>query len=77
MLNNELSTAGCIFALKQLGWRDSFEQTIKSEMMKPEDANADLERLAHNLERLCVRTHQQAGIGSKPQAEAASKPGKH
>jgi hypothetical protein len=71
-LAGEINVVMAIFGLKQLGWSDRVESTYKAALAKPEDTQAHLESLAHNLERLCVRTHEQAGIHSKPQAEAAS-----
>jgi hypothetical protein len=40
MLRNEVSTAGAIFSLKQLGWSDRLEQTNKDAKMPPEDMQA-------------------------------------
>jgi len=58
------------FSLKQLGWRDHFEQTIRSERQKPEDVVAHLEHLANNLEPLMRR--RQAAIDAQAQAEATA-----
>jgi hypothetical protein len=55
MLNNEINTVGAIFSLKQLGWTDRTEQTNKDAKVSRERVEADLERLAHNLEALLVR----------------------
>jgi hypothetical protein len=55
MLNHEVCTVGAIFSLKQLGWTDRTEQTHKDGRMSREEVEADLERLAHNMEALLVR----------------------
>jgi len=65
-LNGEINNAMAIFSLKQHGWRDNLEQTIKSEMQKPGDVVQHLEELAKNLEPV-MRRKQAGELDPKPQ----------